>query len=80
LASGRLTQTADFAVRLLTRTRVEASPTVGRWPADGSVPLASRSSAEFSGGSQQEPVLLLRGKRLVIHPSAAGWRCVILGG
>jgi hypothetical protein len=20
------------------------------------------------------------GKRLVIHPSAAGWRCVILGG
>jgi hypothetical protein len=60
LAGSGLTQTANLAVGLLTRTRVEASPTVGRWPAAGSVSPTSRSSTQFSGRSQQEPVLLLR--------------------
>ncbi len=54
------TQTADPAVGLLRRTRLEGSSAVGWWPTVGFVPAASRSSAELSDRSRQEPVLLLR--------------------
>ncbi len=39
-----------------------------------------RFDQEIDVSAGRHCVLLPQGKRLVIHPSAAGWRCGILGG
>src|SRR5207245_7726504 len=59
LARGGRAQAADSVVGIPTSAGLEAGPAHRWWPSDGAVSLACRSQAEFSGGPEQEPVLLL---------------------
>src|SRR5260370_22996370 len=53
-------ETADSAAGLSASSRLAADPATEPRPLDGTVSAALRSQAQLPGGSQQEPVLLLR--------------------
>src|SRR6266576_2245067 len=59
-SSSRRVETADSAAGLSTSSGLAAGSTTQPWSIHGTVSAALRSQTKLPGGSQQEPVLLLR--------------------